>query len=72
MLFILPHLIFFVMFVGYPFFNGLYISLFQYDYLQTNNVFIGLQNYLHIFTPGTVEFSEFWKRAVEHYSICVL
>jgi len=60
-LFILPQLIFFVLFVGYPFFNGLYISLFQYDYLQANNVFIGLQNYLHIFTPGTVEFSEFWN-----------
>lgn len=60
-LFILPHLIFFALFAAYPFFSGLYISLFQYDYLQTNNVFVGLQNYIHIFTPGTVEFQEFWN-----------
>jgi multiple sugar transport system permease protein len=60
-LFILPHLIFFVIFIGYPFFNGLYISLFRYDYLQTNNTFVGLQNYLNLFTQGTVEFQEFWN-----------
>ena len=30
-LFILPHLIFFVVYVGYPFFNGIYISFLNYD-----------------------------------------
>lgn len=60
-LFILPHLIFFALFVAYPFFNGLYISLFQYDYLQANNTFIGLQNYIRLFTPGAIEFQEFWN-----------
>ncbi|MDQ4078287.1 MAG: sugar ABC transporter permease, partial [Chloroflexota bacterium] len=33
-LFILPHLIFFTMFIGYPFFYGLYISAFHYDFLR--------------------------------------
>src|SRR5438309_11219004 len=60
-LFILPHFIFFALFVGYPFFNGLFISLFQYDYLQVNNVFVGLQNYINIFTVGSVQFQEFWN-----------
>ncbi len=60
--FILPHLIFFIVFLGYPFFDGLYISLFRYDYLQpSGNAFIGLQNYINIFTRGTVEFQEFWN-----------
>lgn len=63
-LFILPHLIFFALFVGYPFFNGLYISLFQYDYLQPINTFVGLQNYTNLFTPGTVEFQEFWNALI--------
>lgn len=61
-LFILPHLIFFVVFLAYPFFNGLYISLFRYDYLQTStNIFVGLQNYINLFTRGSVEFQEFWN-----------
>ena len=60
-LFILPHLIFFALFVGYPFLNGLYISLFQYDYLQTVNPFVGLRNYTNLFTAGTVEFQVFWN-----------
>lgn len=61
-LFILPHLIFFAVFVGYPFFSGLYISFFHYDYLRPEaTVFIGLQNYLDLFKTGSVKFIEFWN-----------
>jgi len=61
-LFILPHLIFFAVFVGYPFFSGLYISFFQYDYLRPEaTVFVGLQNYLDLFNAGSVKFIEFWN-----------
>lgn len=61
-LFILPHLLFFAVFVGYPFFSGLYISFFQYDYLRPEaTVFVGLQNYLDLFKPGSVKFIEFWN-----------
>lgn len=61
-LFILPHLLLFIIFLAYPLFNGLYISLFRYDYLQTStNVFVGLQNYINLFTRGSVEFQEFWN-----------
>jgi multiple sugar transport system permease protein len=61
-LFILPHLIFFLMFVGYPFFNGLYISTLEFDYLRPERTrFVGLQNYINLFSEGTVKFNEFWN-----------
>lgn len=61
-LFILPHLIFFIVFVGYPFFNGLYISFFNYDYLRPQaTTFVGLQNYMDLFRPGSVKYYEFWN-----------
>lgn len=61
-LFILPHLIFFTMFLGYPFFYGLYISGFQYDFLRPEaQKFVGLDNYINLFTRGTVQFQEFWN-----------
>ncbi|MBF6612422.1 MAG: sugar ABC transporter permease [Chloroflexi bacterium] len=60
-LFILPHLIFFAGFILWPFINGILISLQQYDYLRPQqNKFIGLQNYIDLFVPGTLIFSEFW------------
>ena len=61
-LFILPHLIFFAVFVAYPFFNGLYISFFQYDYLRPEaTTFVGMQNYADLFKAGSVKFIEFWN-----------
>lgn len=61
-LFILPHLIFFLIFVGYPFFYGLYISLHNFDYLRPDVTrFIGLQNYADLFRAGSVKFNEFWN-----------
>jgi multiple sugar transport system permease protein len=64
-LFILPHLIFFAVFVGYPFFRGLFISLQQYDYLRPEaNRFVGLQNYVDLFTPGNVRFNTFWNSLI--------
>lgn len=61
-LFILPHLVFFIIFVGYPFFNGLYISFFNYDYLRPEaTTFVGLQNYLDLFRVGSVKYFEFWN-----------
>lgn len=61
-LFILPHLIFFSVFLAYPFFDGLYVSFFRYDYLQPDtNVFVGLQNYINLFMPGSITYQEFWN-----------
>lgn len=61
-LFILPHLIFFTAFLGYPFFYGIYISLFNFDFLRPEfRPFVGLQNYRNIlFNPNSVQFTDFW------------
>ncbi|MEN9937591.1 MAG: hypothetical protein RLZZ387_4170 [Chloroflexota bacterium] len=64
-LFILPHLLVFSIFVGYPFFNGLYISFMQYDYLRPeSNRFVGLQNYVNLFTPNVVQYQVFWNSLI--------
>jgi multiple sugar transport system permease protein len=61
-LFILPHLIFFAIFIGYPFFNGIYLSLTQYNYLRPDlTQFVGAQNYVNLFTPNTPQFRGFWN-----------
>lgn len=61
-LFILPHLIFFSAFLAWPFFYGIYISLFDFDFLRPEyRPFVGLQNYLNLFTPGTLQFTDFWR-----------
>lgn len=61
-LFVLPHLLFFVVFAAFPFFLGLVISLFEYDFLRPEAVrFVGLQNYTNLFTPTSVEYPVFWN-----------
>jgi multiple sugar transport system permease protein len=62
---VLPHLIFFVAFLGWPFFYGIYVSLFNYDFSDPSyRPFVGLQNYANLFTPGSIQFADFWRAAV--------
>lgn len=61
-LFILPHLIFFIAFLGWPFFYGIYISLFNFDFNNPNyRPFVGLQNYQNLFVSTSIQFSDFWR-----------
>lgn len=62
-LFILPHLIFFVAFLAWPFFYGIFISLFRFDFLRPDNrPFVGLQNYADlIINRNSIVFSDFWR-----------
>src|ERR687892_121028 len=61
-LFIAPHLLFFAAFLGWPFFYGLYISLFQFDFLRPERrPFVGLKNYADLFNPESVQFDKFWN-----------
>jgi multiple sugar transport system permease protein len=61
-LFILPHLIFFATFLAWPFFYGIYISLFDFDFLRPESrPFVGAQNYLNLFTRGSIQFTDFWR-----------
>lgn len=61
-LFIAPHLIFFTAFLAWPFFYGLYISLFEFDFLRPERrPFVGLNNYIRMFDPGSTVFRDFWR-----------
>ncbi|MBK9745529.1 MAG: sugar ABC transporter permease [Chloroflexi bacterium] len=72
-LFVLPHLIFFLIFAGFPFGLGLVISLFEYDILRpTATRFVGLGNYTNLFTPGTVEYPVFWNSLINTGEFVVL
>ena len=61
-LFIAPHLLFFAAFLAWPFFYGIYISLFRFDFLRPENrPFVGLKNYANLFDPESVQFDKFWN-----------
>jgi multiple sugar transport system permease protein len=62
-LFILPHLIFFTAFLAYPFFYGIYISLFNFDFLRPEfRPFVGLENYANLLVNrSSIQFSDFWR-----------
>lgn len=61
-LFIAPHLLFFGTFLAYPFFYGIYISLFKFDFLRPDRrPFIGLKNYANLFDPKSVQYDAFWN-----------
>ncbi len=58
-LFILPHLLIFLLLIGIPFFANIVLSLTRYDLLRGGR-FIGLQNYLNLFDPDSLYFERFW------------
>lgn len=61
-LFILPHLIFFAAFLAWPFLFGIYTSLFEFDFLRPERrPFVGLENYLNLVDPGSIQFDDFWR-----------
>lgn len=60
-LYLLPHAILFLIFIVYPVGFGLYVSLHRWNILADEQVFVGLQFYQRIFTPGTPQFQFFWK-----------
>ncbi|MCR4660381.1 MAG: sugar ABC transporter permease [Clostridia bacterium] len=59
-LFLLPHLIFFAVFVVYPFFYGIYISFTEFN-LMGEPSFCFLNNYTEIFTFGSKFSKDFFS-----------
>jgi multiple sugar transport system permease protein len=59
-LFLAPFLVLFVGFVLLPAVYGIYISLHDYNYLLPGKPFVGLQNYIDLFTPGSRDSGPFW------------
>jgi len=61
-LFILPHFVFFAAFLLWPFFRGIYTSLFEYDFLRPERrPFVGLENYRNLIDSGSVQYDDFWR-----------
>lgn len=60
-LFMLPFLVLFVGFVLIPAVFGLWVSFHDYNYLLPGKPWVGLQNYLDLFTPGSRDSGDFWK-----------
>jgi len=60
-LFMAPYLVLFFTFVLAPVVYGFWISLHEWDYLLPGKPFVGLQNYVELFTPGSVTSGPFWK-----------
>jgi multiple sugar transport system permease protein len=64
-LFILPHTLFFAAFLAWPFFYGLYISFFEFDFLRPERrPFVGLENYQNLFDSTSIQFEDFWRAMV--------
>lgn len=64
-LFILPHLVFFAVFLAWPLFYGIYISLFEFDFsFPDYRPFVGLQNYRNLFDSSSIQFENFWNALV--------
>ncbi|KHL93889.1 ABC transporter permease [Paenibacillus sp. IHB B 3415] len=60
-LFILPYLAAFGLFLLFPILYGVVISLQDFELLSDAHPFVGLRNYITIFTPGTYENSIFFR-----------
>ena len=58
-LFLVPHLIFFLVFVVFPFFYGIVLSFFDFN-LINDPVPVGFNNYKQIFTAGSVFNKDFF------------
>lgn len=58
-LFVLPYLLSFCAFLLIPILYGLYISFHDFELLSDDHKFVGLDNYIKIFTPGSYLFEQF-------------
>lgn len=62
-LFLLPHAIFFLVFIVYPIFFGVYISVHRWDPLSDSQPFVGAEFYLNLFRD-TPQRDFFWRTLV--------
>jgi multiple sugar transport system permease protein len=60
-LFMAPYLVLFVIFILIPVFYGIWISLHNWDYLLPGKPWVGLQNYVNLFTSGSTTSGPFWQ-----------
>jgi multiple sugar transport system permease protein len=60
-LFMAPYLLIFSVFVLIPAVYGLWISLHNWDQFLDEKPWVGLQNYVELFTPGSAKATPFWQ-----------
>jgi multiple sugar transport system permease protein len=60
-LFLAPYLILFFGFIILPAIYGIWISLHDYDFALPEKPWVGLANYVGLFTPGSLDFGDFWQ-----------
>jgi multiple sugar transport system permease protein len=60
-LFMAPYLLLFFIFALAPVVYGIWISLHTWDYLLPGKPWVGLENYVDLFTPGSVTSGPFWN-----------
>jgi multiple sugar transport system permease protein len=60
-LFLAPCAVVFLGFVLIPAIYGIWISLHDYDFTLPHQPWVGLQNYLDLFTSGTRDSANFWR-----------
>lgn len=63
-LFLLPYLVLFIGFVLIPAVYGFWISLHDYNYLLPGKPWVGLGNYINLFTPGSRDSGDFWQSMI--------
>jgi multiple sugar transport system permease protein len=59
--FLAPYLLLFTVFVLIPAILGFWMSLHNWDYLMPEQPWVGLQNYINLFTPGSPTAAFFWQ-----------
>jgi multiple sugar transport system permease protein len=60
-LFLAPYLILFGAFIIAPAVYGIWISLHDYDFVLPFKPWVGLDNYVALFTPSSRDFGDFWQ-----------
>jgi multiple sugar transport system permease protein len=60
-LFMAPYLLLFFIFALAPVVYGIWISLHAWDYLLPGKPWVGLENYVDLFRPGSVTSEPFWN-----------
>jgi multiple sugar transport system permease protein len=60
-LFLAPYLVLFLLFVAIPVVYGLWISLHNWDQFLPDKPWVGLGNYVDLFTPGSAQAAPFWQ-----------
>jgi raffinose/stachyose/melibiose transport system permease protein len=63
-LFLAPALFFYIAFLVYPMLSSLYVSLFEWDGLSATMTFVGLRNYVRIFSEDEVALAALWNNVL--------